>query len=140
MEGFSDYADDPNIADADVLWRRVRPDWVNWDENVGAWRPSSAAFQNSSDGSPMSVLIEKIVITTNRAAIDMLSGRYADHSLCAFTAGFARELGHQVATLPRVLDEPAHGWVAGKKTESVKQKMKRRSEWVIVNPPPPLAP
>lgn len=114
MEGSANYADDPNVADDAVLWRRVRPDWVIRDENVGEFRPSSAAFQNSSDGSPMSVLIEMIVKSTNRTAADILNG-YFEYSLCSFTAGLARELGQQVATRPEDLNEPAHGFVVGKR-------------------------
>jgi hypothetical protein len=135
MEGSAYYADDPNIADDAILWRRVLPKWVVLDENSGRYRPSSAVFQDSSD-SPMSILIEGIVKATNRTAADVLR-EYDGFSLCSFTAGLARELGQVVATLPEEPNEPAHGYVVGKKTESIKKRFIRQATWVILKPSPP---
>lgn len=133
MEDHTDYSDDPNISDHAALLRRVHPDWVIQDENLGGYRPSSAAFQDSSD-TPMSVYVEDLVTAAQRTPGDLLRS-YADHSLCGFTAGVARQLGQRVATLPSVPEEPAHGWVVGKKTGSVRRALKNASYWVILNPP-----
>lgn len=128
------YADDPAVEDEAALWRRVPRQWVVKDENRGGFRPSSAAFQDSSS-SPMSVLLEKIMTAAQRTPADALKG-YEGHSLCAFTAGAARALGQQVSTRPEIPDEPAHGFVVGKKTGRVKNELSKSSRWVILNPSP----
>jgi hypothetical protein len=51
------YIDDPTISDETELWRRIPPWHFFHDENLGRIRPSSAAFENHPDGSPMSVLL-----------------------------------------------------------------------------------
>lgn len=134
MEEPADYADDPSIQDDASLWRRILPSWVIMDENAGEFRPSSAAFDDYRD-SPMSVLIENIVTATQRTPADVLRG-YDNYSLCSFAAGAARALGQQVATRPKEPD-PAHGFVVGKKTRSVKNALRKASRWVILTPPAP---
>lgn len=136
MQEAADYADDPAIEDDAALWRRVPPQWVVLDENTGEFRPSSAAFRDSNSGSPMSILIEEIVRATNRVAADVLIA-YASHSLCTFSAGTARSLNQGIATRPEVLGEPAHGFVVGRKTGSVRTKFSKASRWVILVTLPP---
>lgn len=133
MEEPSDYADDPSIENSAPLWRRIGPQWVVKDENRGEFRPSSAAFHDHKD-SPMSVLVEAIVRATQRTHEDVLEG-FDGYSLCAFTAGAARDLGQRVATRPEVPEEPAHAFVVGKKTGRVSRELSRASRWVILNPP-----
>lgn len=60
------YADDPTIADDAALWRRIHPTWAVADENRGRLRVSSAAFEDSPDGSPTSILIADVVFATLR--------------------------------------------------------------------------
>jgi hypothetical protein len=55
-----DYLNDPSILDEDDLWRRIRPDWVVFDENLGRARPTSQAFNNDRAQEPMSVDLAKI--------------------------------------------------------------------------------
>src|SRR6185295_4277610 len=127
MEDPASYADDPAVEDDAFLWRRVPRQWVIKDENIGGFRPSSAAFQDSSS-SPMSVLIERIVTATQRTPAEVLKG-YDEYSLCCFTAGVARALGQRVATRPEIPEEPAHGFVAGKKTGRVRSELSKASIW-----------
>jgi len=134
MEEPANFADDPAIADDVDLWRRILPRWVVRDENTGELRLSSAAFDDSPDGSPMSVIIEKIAMAQQITPAKVLSG-YDGYSLCAFTAGAARALELRIATRPEVRGEPAHGFVVGKKTGSVKKQLRKASRWVIFNPP-----
>jgi hypothetical protein len=134
MEEAANYADDSDIEDDAVLWRRVPPFWVVRDENRGEFRPSSAAFQDSSDGSAMSVQIEKIVNSMQRTPADVLTG-YENHSLCSFVAGLARSLEQRVTGLPKIDDDPAHGWVAGKKTKHVRKVFATEARWVVLHSP-----
>jgi hypothetical protein len=133
MEEPANFADDPAIADDVDLWRRILPQWVVKDENTGELRPSSAAFDDSPDGSPMSVVIEKIAMAQQISPAKVLNG-YVGYGLCAFTAGLARALELSIATRPEVHGEPAHGFVVGKKTRSVRKKLSKASRWVILSP------
>jgi hypothetical protein len=99
------------------------------DENQGRIRPSKAAFDDHPDGSPMSVLLAEILITSGRQAVDALSG-HQRFGLAAITAGLVRSKQQGVATDP-LPDEPAHALVIGRKTDSVKRAFAKASEWII---------
>lgn len=131
MEEQVEYADDPTIEDDDALWRRLIRDWVIKDENSGEWRPSSAAFDNSKDGSPLSVVLANIITAMQGNPADVLKN--VDDSLCSFTAGLARMLEQNVTSWPKIEDDPAHGWVAGKKTRHVKRQLAKNAQFVILN-------
>ena len=72
MPGVS-YVDDPAILSDAILWRRIHPKWVVLDTNRGGVRVSSAAFDDSPDGSAMSVLLADAVESTGRMAADVLA-------------------------------------------------------------------
>lgn len=106
--GIQSYPNDPGVPDDEVLYRRVRNDQWNWAER----RPSSAAFADSGDGSPMSVALRKLMLDAGLPPEDLLQG-HPRFGLVSFTAGQARELGLAVTSRPPVPGEPAHGWVSG---------------------------
>lgn len=83
------YTDDATIADEAILLRRIPPRHLVYDENLMRWRPSSAAFENHPDGSPMSVLLADVLRTSGRNAADALRG-HEGFALAAITAGLAR--------------------------------------------------
>ncbi len=126
-------ADDPTILDADPLWRRIPPRHFVPDENRGGMRPSSAAFEDHPNGTPMSVVLGKEVLAANRGPESVLTG-LDGYGLVEFTAGLARESGQSVIRAP-TQQEPAHAEVVGKKTGSVRRKLARSSTWII----PPLS-
>ncbi|HUY37004.1 MAG TPA: hypothetical protein VMV69_30075 [Pirellulales bacterium] len=111
--------DDPSIADSEALWRRIPPTHCVLDRNLGRVRPSSAAFENHPNGSPMSVVLGKEVIAAGRDAESVLKG-HEGYALASFSAGLARQCGQAVARDP-LDEEPAHALVIGKKTGSVKR-------------------
>lgn len=121
--------DDPTIANTANLWRRIPPEWIVWDENSGRLRPTSKAFQDHPDGTPMSVLLADVVTDSGRTAEDVLVG-HSGYSLVCFCAGFARQCGQGVARDPNS-DEPAHAVVFGKKTGSVRSRLAKAASWVI---------
>ena len=126
------YTDDPTIRDDAALWRRIPPWHFVPDGNLGRVRPSSAAFEDHPDGTPMSVLLAEIVAQTRRRAEDILAG-HEGYGLAAITAGLARDYGQGVARKPS-RDEPAHAEVFGKKPKPVRKRLAKGSEWVL--PPP----
>lgn len=122
------YADDLTIADGAVLWRRIHPMWAV-EENHGGLRVSSAAFDDSKDGSPTSVFIADIVRSTGRQAGQLLAG-FKDYGLAALTAGQARAPGQRVARDP-LPEEPAHAFIVGKKTKPVKRALAAACRWEV---------
>jgi len=124
--------DDSTISDDAALWRRVYPLWIVRDENAGGPRVSSAAFDDSEDGSPLSVLLADVVAKTQRTAQNVLAG-YDGYALAAISAGTARHNKQSVARTP-LPDEPAHASVFGTKTKSNKRGMAKAANWVIAPP------
>ena len=122
------YEDDPSIRDDAALWRIIHPLWIVRDDNKRGWRISSGAFDDSTDGSPLSVLLAEIITSTGRTADDLLM-RFAGHGLATITAAMARAQRQGVARTPRP-DELAHASVFGKKTRSVKRALAQAANWV----------
>jgi hypothetical protein len=118
------YHDDPTIQNEDDLWRRIHPSQVVPDENRWVVRPSSAAFEDSSNGTPMSV-----VLAEGQNPVRVLE-KHEGFWLAAITAGLARECNQGIFRNPLV-DESAHALVFGKKTRAVKKKLAQGSRWVI---------
>jgi hypothetical protein len=127
------YEDDPTIPNDGELLRRMHPDWVVRDDNAGEWRPSSAAFENHPDGSPMSIYIGETLIRAGRAYEDVLIP-FPDYSLAKFTAGLDRQLRQGVAREPTG-EEPAHGIIFGDKPRRVRKAFARAAEWVRLRLP-----
>ena len=123
-------ADDPSIADVELLWRRIRPDWVVYDKNLQRYRPKSIAFQNYKGTEAMSVILAR---ARGNDAHTAVSGRHSDYFVAEFTAGFARGLSQGVVPF---LDpgEAGHHHVVGKKTGSVKDRFAKQSAWRIAPP------
>lgn len=137
----SDRVDDPSIEDGDDLWRRIHPDHIVPDRNTGQWRPSSAAFTDSGQtNTPMSVYIAKLVAESGRTHNEVME-RYPEHSLVVFLAGVARSLGLGVTKEPdpQYPEETAHGVVFGDKTQSVRKKLAKASEWLLLRTGAPNA-
>src|SRR5438309_4307922 len=113
----ADYPDDPSIPNDAILWRRIPPYHVIYDQNMGRERPTSDAFVDSPE-TPMSVALA----AKCKDVDDFLKG-HTGFAVVSFTAGFARLLNQRVAADQRP-DQPAwHAFVIGKKTDSVRKKL-----------------
>jgi hypothetical protein len=130
MGGDDEPGDDATIRGSDPLWRRIHPDQVLFDRNLGGWRPSSAAFGDHPNGTPMSVVLGNEVIGAGRSAAALLDD-YTGYSLAGVTAGLARSCDQIVYRAPRA-DEPAHAEVKGTKTKGVKRKFATEATWVLL--------
>jgi hypothetical protein len=124
------YHDDPTIADEDELWRRIPPWHFVVDRNGGEVRPSSAAFDNDSDGAPMSVVLAEDA----KGPEGVLAG-HPGFALASFKARLARQCGQGITRDP-LPEEPAHALVFGPKTKATRRRLARESVWVI--PPPSM--
>ena len=123
------YADDSSIADDSILWRRIHPTWVVADENRGGFRVSSAAFDNSEDGTPTSVHLEVIARAIGLAAEKILTP-FVGYGMASLAAGQARACNQSVGRDPQP-DDPTHGFLGGQKTKSVKKRLAAACLWVI---------
>jgi hypothetical protein len=128
------FRNDPSIANDEVLLRRLHPDWIVPGEH-GRMRIASAAFKHLE----MSVLFCALLENQGRSVQDAL-GSYSDNSLCSFTAGLARDLGQGIVYDVDPPNDPAHGLVVGKKTQSVANHFARGAIWVIPSEPPLVGP
>lgn len=128
--------DDATIPDTSDLWRRIHPTWIIYDENLKSWRPTTQAFNDDSEGGPMSVVLAPEVLASGRTSKDILA-RFTGYSLAAISAALARELDQGIKRDPEP-EEPAHAVVVGKKTSSVRKTFSRKARWEI--PPTELQP
>lgn len=119
----NDLVDDQSISDENPLWRRIPPIHLVPD-GEGNYRPSSAAFMDHPNGSPMSVFIVGAESSTDTSLLG-----HPDFGLVEFSAGLARKLQQGVRRAP-LHDHPDHGEVFGKKPKSIQRAFARNAMWV----------
>lgn len=127
--------DDLSIGDVEDLWRRVHPDQVVRDHNLGRVRPSSAAFKDPQ----LSCLLAS-EDTADRALSakgnDGVPWRDKGFSLAVFAASLARRLRQTVCRAPTPAD-PSHLLVIGKKkSSSTSCTFAEEARWVGEPPTP----
>jgi hypothetical protein len=123
------YVDDLTITNDSVLWRRIIPQWIVPDsKKPSGWRPSSAAFDDSQDRSPMSVFLAEVVFATGRTSANLLTG-FDGYGLVSLTAEAVRAQRQGVAPAPEP-KEPAHAFVFGNKSSTVKRKLADSANWI----------
>ena len=83
------------------------------DKNRGRVRPSSAAFEDDRDGSPMSVYRRDVIDREGDAPERVMVG-HEGYGLVSFTAGHARSKNQTVCSNP-LPEESAHAVVCGPK-------------------------
>ena len=126
------YPDDVTILADCRLFRRVNVEpqlSIVWDGNEGRWRPSSAAFTDSPDGSPMSIVLGTELEAAGRQPESVLTG-HEGFALAYVTAEQVRAQQQAVVRNP-LPEETAHGLVAGAKSRSVRKKMASEAIWVV---------
>jgi hypothetical protein len=127
------YPNDPSIENETELLRRIPPWHFILDQNLGRFRPSSAAFEDDDANDPMSVCLRTVLTAENREVATVLAG-HSGYALASITAGLAR--GHNQTVYPDPLpEETAHAVVCGMKKSSVKKSFSRSAKWVVQPPP-----
>jgi hypothetical protein len=130
--------DDPSIGDEVMLFHRVPTGDPYLKKQGDGYRPTSAAFQNSTDDQTgellpeMSIVLATVLGQLSRDPSTILGPGQEDWGIAQFTAGQVRRL--QVATLGVVAsptnDEPAHGDVTGWLVKRpVRQAVAKLAEW-----------
>jgi hypothetical protein len=121
--------DDLTIADDEILWRRILPEWLHSEPN-GQIRPGSVSFIDRLSGE-VSVHIASIMGDPTRA----LEGRPED-SLAAIRAGHPRSLGYAIIRKPTD-DDPSHGLICPSPNQGNARKIAKKATWAILRGPGP---
>lgn len=95
-------------------------------------RPSSAAFEDDTDGDPMSVY-RRDIIESEGTTVQRVMVSHEGFALASLTAGELRS--RQQSIFPDALpEESSHAKVCGPKTAATRRWFARQAKWVI--PPP----
>ncbi len=125
----TDHFDDPNIPDEEKLFRRIHLTHMV-EVSGGKSKVSSAAFRDVE----LSVNLDSVMQRAGRAPEDSL--KYNPNDLLAgLSAGLCRSRGQLVGPDPTP-EEPAHGYVFGKKDRRIKSALRDAASWVVPNEAP----
>lgn len=120
----TDHFDDPNIPGEERLLRRIHlVHVVEGSEGRGAL--SSAAFRDLE----LSVNLESVMRNAGRPPEDSLKNHPNDFLAC-ITTSVCRDNGQLVGSDP-LPDEPAHGYVFGKKPKRIQRALRDAASWVV---------
>jgi hypothetical protein len=120
--------DDGSIANEHDLLRRIRPDQVVDDQNLGIRRPSTAAFKD-----PELSADSEHILTQNGLGWNFCIKGFDGYSLARFSAGSARALNLPVIHKPLPANQ-AHVEVHGKKTQGVTNSLVGACSWAHLEP------
>lgn len=112
------------IPDASGLLRRVHPEQIVQDKNLGHRRLSSGAFRAKQ----MSVDVEPMLTAAGLDWTFTLRG-YEQFFLVRFKAQFVRAYGQSVEHKP-IRGNPCHAEVIGPKPKSVRDAFRDAAEWI----------
>lgn len=122
------FPDDPNVQDEVALLRRIPPWHFHYDEKLGRMRPSSAAFEDDSDGDPMSVYRSDVIEAEQGDILRVLIG-HEGFGLVSLTAKQVRSQDQTVFSNP-LPEEPSHAKVCGPKSARVRRGFACESQWI----------
>jgi hypothetical protein len=125
----TDHFDDPNIPDAERLFRRIHLTHIV-EGDGGKSEVSSAAFRDFE----LSVNLETVMQAAGREPKDSLKDN-PDDFLTSIAAGVCRRNGQMVGPDPRP-DEPAHGYAFGKKSKSIQRALRDAAGWIVPDAAP----
>lgn len=130
------------ILDSDGLIRRIFRGWIVPDQKkTDGYRLSSQAFEDSRDGTPCSVNVQKAART-----LEQMAERFPEHSFALLNAGFARTK-EQGVCFHADPDEPGHAYLHGPKRRQILYALADNASylsgpnrWDVAAPPAPPAP
>ena len=120
------FVDDATISDDDHVLRRIPKNQRVTDPKVpGGIRPSSGAFDDSSDGSPLSMTLASECVDP----ASLIEG-FEEAGVVRVSVRELRALGQGFVRDPTD-DDPAHVLVFGHKSQSFGKKAARAATWII---------
>jgi hypothetical protein len=122
-------SDDPTIPDESFVYRRIFPGEHEFDSAVGRVRPNSNNFADHPENGPVSVDLGCEMEERGEEGTAALRG-HEGYLLVKISVRAIRELGLGVARTPDD-DNPCHGEIRGRKTQSTRRKLARQARWVV---------
>lgn len=118
--------------DEHLLLRRVpmNPVCTVWDDNQQRIRPSSAAFEDHPNGTPMSVFMKEVLIANDQNCASVIEGHEDTHALASITVGSTRECQQVVEHAPTE-EHLSHAHVVGVKSKKIRSKLAKSAQWKI---------
>ena len=113
-----------------ILYRRVHPSEIVWDDNDGCPRPGSGVFKDPE----MSVHLGDVLQDERRAPETVLAGK-PTHSLVSLTAAFVESEEQEVRRRP-IDGDHSHGEVCGEKPRSRRRLFARTAEFALLREDP----
>jgi hypothetical protein len=118
--------DDPTIADATLLYRRVHPTYIVHDDDGDCERVSSGAFKERSK--EMSVHLGDVLEASGREPAEIVED--LPHFLISLTAERVRAYCQVVVRSPTPSDD-SHGDVIGSKSKTTRKGFAEAARWVV---------
>lgn len=141
---FGEYMDDESVPDDAILYRRVPPDIIIWDENRNDYRAASIALTDGADDDPMSVYLRSALDQRRLGPADtLLLPQQLGYWVLALPAHAVRDQGQRIVRDAIEVEEPcgfAHALVVGSKNGKRRKRMNNRAEWAFRGPNPPKRP
>lgn len=128
--GMDPILDDSSIQNTDHVWRRIPPYHLVFDDNHNKFRPSSAAFEDHPNGSPMSAQLASVLKTMGISPEAALKN-YPKFGLVSLSVKLLRDTGQSIAFQPRQ-DQPGHVEVSGNKTKSIRRRWAKECQLLVV--------
>ncbi|MBZ5623017.1 MAG: hypothetical protein LAQ69_30450 [Acidobacteriia bacterium] len=128
----TNHFDDPNIPDEERLFRRIHLTHIV-EGDGGKSEVSSAAFRDTE----LSVNLDAVMQAAGRKPWDSLKDHPND-LLMSLDAGVCRRKGQIVGPDPKP-EEPAHGYVFGKKSKSIQRALRDAAGWIVPDSAPSWA-
>lgn len=121
------------VVDDDVLWRCIHSQWISLDKTSWTVYVSREAFKDSSDGTPMSVIVASVAASLGHEPLHA-AAKGRGHFLVGLSVRWLRLAGLTVEHLP--LEAAAwHGGVRMGADDRVRLAVADHAWWIV---PPPL--
>jgi hypothetical protein len=117
--------DDAPVSDETILFRRVHPDEVVWDDNDKCARPNSGVFKDVE----LSIHLGDVLEDDGREPVAVLDGK-PHHCLVGFTTKCAQEQEQEVKRSHMPTDD-SHGEVVGAKPKARRRYFSRESYFAV---------
>lgn len=141
------FVDQDDISDDELLYRRIPPQWIDWEtlDDEGRPRMMRAAFQDYKTekaremglpGPCMSIGLHSILIAHRGEPLDLLERWGMHYGIASLPAGAVRANGDQGVMRWPTPEEPWHGVVftkvGSKRTGGMENTLARAASWVYV--------
>jgi|JI10StandDraft_1071094.scaffolds.fasta_scaffold75475_2 hypothetical protein len=126
--------DHEQLEAADVVIRRISPQWVVT-EHDGRKRLSSQAFEASSDGTGVSLDIEKLIVEQGQQPAQYVTSPKHPAAI-SWSVGALRQQAECFVGYDPLPDNPAHGaaWPKSKLKSNRSKKIIASAAWLVPMP------